>query len=102
MKRKAKKFLELSDQEKTQAASEFDKEFIADTFRPMTVTERARWQRIKRKLGRPREGEGVKVISLSVEKGLLKRSDALAKRLGISRAQLISRGLKRELQEAQR
>ena len=98
MKKKTKKFLELSDQEKTEAVREFDKEFIADTFRPMTAAERVRWQRIKRKPGRPRNGRGVKIISVSVEKDLLKQSDALAKRLGISRAQLISQGLKLRLE----
>jgi hypothetical protein len=90
-------FLSTVDQVKTEAARKFDKEFIADTFHPMTAAERARWQRIKRKPGRPRQGQGVKVISVSVEKNLLKQSDALAKRLGISRAQLIATGLRREL-----
>ena len=37
---------------------------------------------------------GVKVISVSVERGLLSKSDALASRLGISRAALIERGLR--------
>lgn len=68
----------------------------------MTAAERARWQRIKRKPGRPRNGRGVKVISVSVEKDLLKQSDALAKRLGISRAQLVARGLKGMLLTVQR
>jgi hypothetical protein len=81
---------------------EFDQEFIAEKFRPMTAAERARWRRIKRKPGRPRNGRGVKVVSVSVEKTLLKQSDALAKRLGISRAQLIARGLKGMLLTAQR
>jgi hypothetical protein len=34
------------------------------------------------------------VISVSVERGLLGRSDRLAKSLGVSRAALIERGLK--------
>ena len=99
---KGKKFLELSDQEKAETVREFDQEFIADTFRPMTVTERARWQRIKRKPGRPRQGKGHKVIAVSVEKELLKQSDALAKRLGITRAALIARGLQGVLTAAKR
>jgi metal-responsive CopG/Arc/MetJ family transcriptional regulator len=35
-----------------------------------------------------------KVISVSIEKGLLKQSDGLARRLGISRARLVARGLR--------
>jgi hypothetical protein len=99
---KPKRFLELSDREKTEAVREFDQEFIADKFRPMTATERSRWRRIKRKPGRPRNGRGVKVISVSVEKDLLKQSDALAKELGISRAQLIANGLRGVLATARR
>jgi hypothetical protein len=34
------------------------------------------------------------VISVSVERGLLSRSDSLAKNLSLSRASLIERGLK--------
>ena len=97
---KQKKFQALSDRQKTQAVREFDREFVVDTFRPLTAAERLRWRHIKRRPGRPRNGRGVKIISLSVEKELLKQSDALAKRLGISRAGLIARGLKRELADA--
>ncbi len=35
----------------------------------------------------------MKVVSVSVERRLLAESDALAKRLGISRAALVERGL---------
>jgi hypothetical protein len=101
-RKQAKPFWEMNTEELAAATAEFDKEFIADTFRPMTAVERARWRRIKRKPGRPRNGRGVKVISVSVEKELLKQSDALAKRLGISRAQLVARGLKGMLLTVQR
>lgn len=78
-------------------AAEFDKEFVADSFRAPTPRERVQWRRAKGKRGRPRQGRGVKVISVSVERGLLRQCDSLAKRLNISRASLISRGLKRML-----
>jgi hypothetical protein len=60
----------------------------------MTPAAQARWARAKRKPGRPRRGKGAKVISVSVERDLLSRSDALAKDLGLSRTGLIERGLK--------
>ena len=72
----------------------YDREMVIDEFGPMTAAARARWARAKRKPGRPRRGKGAKVISVSVERGLLSRSDALAKDLGLSRAGLIERGLK--------
>jgi hypothetical protein len=71
----------------------YDREMVIDEFGPMTAAARARWARAKRKPGRPRRGKGAKAISVSVERGLLSRSDALAKDLGLSRAGLIERGL---------
>ena len=72
----------------------YGREMAIDEFDPMTAAARARWARAKRKPGRPRRGKGAKVISVSVERSLLSRSDALAKDLGLSRAGLIERGLK--------
>lgn len=90
------KFLALSDEEK---AAEVRRAADAPS-RPLTVAERAEWKRVQAALkakhktrGRPVTGRGVKVISLSVEKELLARADAHAKRHGISRAQLVARGL---------
>ena len=77
--------------------SEFDREFVADSFKTPTPAARAQWLRAKRKRGRPRQGRGVKVISVSVEKSLLRQCDALAKQMGVSRASLISRGLRKIL-----
>ncbi len=74
-------------------AAEFDREFIADTFGPMDDEAKARHLRAKKKRGRPRVGAGSQVISVTIEKGLLKRADRLAKRLGMSRAKLIAVGL---------
>lgn len=76
-----------------EGTARYDREMVIDEFAPMTAVERARWARAKRKPGRPRRGKGAKVISVSVERGLLSRSDALAKDLGLSRAGLIERGL---------
>jgi metal-responsive CopG/Arc/MetJ family transcriptional regulator len=80
----------------------YGREFAIDEFGPMTAAERARWARAKRKPGRPRRGKGAKVMSVSVERGLLSRSDALAKDLGLSRADLIERGLQAVLAAAGR
>ena len=79
--------------ELAEKTARYDREMVIDEFGPMTAVERARWARAKRKPGRPRRGKGAKVISVTVERGLLSRSDALAKDLGLSRAGLIERGL---------
>jgi hypothetical protein len=67
---------------------------VIDDFGPPTAAARSRWEKARRRPGRPRRGKGAKVISVSVEKGLLSRSDSLARNLGLSRASLIERGLK--------
>ena len=74
--------------------AEFDREMVVDEFAAPSREDRARWTRAKRKPGRPRRGRGARVISVSVERDLLARSDALAKNLGITRAGLVARGLK--------
>ncbi len=73
--------------------ADLDREFVADTFRSPTKEEKRIWRRAKRKRGRPVRGKGCKIISLSIEKGLLVRTDRLARRKRVSRAELIARGL---------
>jgi hypothetical protein len=75
------------------ATREFDQEMVVKSSRPLNARERRLWKKARRKPGRPRRGAGVKVISVSVERGLLGRFDKLAKALGVSRAALIERGL---------
>jgi hypothetical protein len=77
--------------------ADLDQEFIVDTFKPLSRRQRARWERIKRKRGRPKVGRGAEVISVSVERELLARADRLAARLAIPRAALIARGLRAAL-----
>jgi len=91
-----KKFLEMTPDERDEYVKEFDKEFIADTFRPLTPKQRAAWERIRRKRprGRPVRGKGSTVISISVERELLAASDRLARKKHISRSSLIARGLR--------
>jgi hypothetical protein len=90
---KRRRPVEARAAELAEESSRYDREMVIDEFRPMSAEARARWSRAKRKPGRPRRGKGAKVISVSVERGLLSRSDALAKDLGLSRAGLIERGL---------
>jgi hypothetical protein len=89
-----KRISEMSADDLARATADLDREFVVDTFEPPGATEAARWRRVARKRGRPRVGQGVKVISVSVEKGLLAESDALARSLRVRRATLIARGLR--------
>jgi hypothetical protein len=93
MKKPTKPYSQMTTRELAEATAEFDREFIIDSCRPMTPAEKAQWERARRKPGRPRNGKGAKVISVSVEEDLLERSDRLARRLGVTRAGLIARTL---------
>jgi len=89
----------LPEEEKQRQLAEFDKEFVPT--RAPTPEERRRMAKAKaRGRGRPKVGEGAEKISLSVERGLLKRADALAKQRKISRAELVSAALQAELARA--
>src|SRR6185295_19147075 len=96
MKRKtkiSKPYWEMNTQELAEATREFDGDIDPRRLKPLSPEMRAQWERMKRKRGRPPVGEGSKVISLSVEKSLLRRSDNLAKKEGLTRAQLFARAL---------
>jgi hypothetical protein len=84
----------MTTRELDRQTREFSQEFVADSFGPPPRSARAQWARARRRAGRPKRGLGVKPVSVTIEAGLLARSDALARELRITRASLISRGLK--------
>ena len=99
---RAAKYELMKPEELRKATRAFDEEMVVDKSRPLTATERKAWETARRKPGRPRRGAGAKVISVSVERGLLARSDALARELGVTRASLIERGLRAVLEAGAR
>ncbi len=92
--RKKTQFERMNTSELAEATARYGQEMVIGEFGPPSAAARDRWERARGKPGRPRRGKGAKVISVSVERGLLSRSDSLAKNLGLSRASLIERGLK--------
>ena len=84
----------MSTHELAEATAAYGREMAIDQFGPPGKAARARWEKARRKPGRPLRGKGARVISVSVEQELLDRSDALARKMGITRARLIARGLK--------
>lgn len=96
-----KRLTEMNTEELAKATSEFDEEFVADRFGEPDEAARDKLDRAKRKPGRPVRGAGAKPISVTVEKSILARADALASKLGITRAQLIERALAEELARAE-
>lgn len=92
-------FLALSDAEKRKQTATFDREFVAEESRPMNTAEQTKWRRAKaeakkRLRGRPVKGEGVQVISLSMEKKLLRDADRVRAKLHKTRAQIVAEALR--------
>jgi len=83
-------------------AAALDRPIEFSETRPLTAAERRRWERTKRRPGRPRRGNGVRVISLSVEQSLLEQADLAARNAGLSRAALFEMGLRRVLKTVRR
>ncbi|MBL8795132.1 MAG: hypothetical protein JNM56_14580 [Planctomycetia bacterium] len=93
-KSKQKPYWEMTTEELAEATKEFDEEFVADTFRPLTPEERAEWEAIRRRLRADHAKNGEQTIAVRVDRDLLKRCTALAKKKKISRDALVARGLK--------
>ena len=87
---KRKPYWEMTGDELAAATKDFDAPFVVDKSRPLTPSERKRWRNLKRKRGRPKVGQGFKRISVSIERGLLGRVNALARKRGVNRSKLLA------------
>ena len=90
-------FSRLSSEEKERIYAEIDSAPVGKLWReskPLTAADRKRFAAVRKKMGRPKIGRGVKVVSVSVEADLLKSADAYAKRAGIGRTELFVKGLR--------
>ncbi|MCI0640375.1 MAG: ribbon-helix-helix protein, CopG family [Gemmataceae bacterium] len=74
--------------------AEFDREFVADTFRPLSPASKARWERIQAK------GKSKSKVTVELEQDLLDSLDRLAKKKGVSRNSLLKKGIRAVLEEA--
>jgi hypothetical protein len=97
-----KNYREMTPAELEAETTVFDKPLdIEKDTRPLTPEQQARFERFrtnvtkgKAPVGRPKVGEGAKIISISIEGGLLEQADAYAKVSGVSRSELIATGLR--------
>lgn len=91
---KQKPYWEMTTAELAEATKEFDEEFVADKFRPLTPKEHAEWECIRAKLVAEHQRNGEQTIAVRLDKQLLESCTALAKKKRISRDALVARGLK--------
>ena len=94
-----KKYSEMNTAELRAATKQYDREELGLPGKPLTAFDR-RLHAEARRRGRPRVGLGAEKIRVSLERDLLSQTDAAAKRLKVSRSQLIARCLRRTLKLA--
>jgi hypothetical protein len=87
-----KPYWEMNTAELAKATGDFDREGTILETSPLTRTMRNRWIKAGKR-GRPKMGKGSKRVLISMEKGLLQRTDRLARQRGIGRSELIAEGL---------
>jgi hypothetical protein len=93
-KSQTKPYWKMTTEEQRQATREFDEEFVAEKARPLTPEMEARWRRAKAKSPQADNGAGEQTIAVRLERALLDRCTALAKKKRISWDALIARGLR--------
>ncbi len=98
------RFLSLSDAEKEAEVARFDKPLPLDADglpgKPLTPAQRKRWDKIQKRLrGRPKIGRGAKILTVSIERGLLEKADAFARQHKLKRSEMVAHGLLRIMKE---
>ncbi len=93
-KKHQKPYWEMTTAELSEATRQFDEEFVAAKSRPLTPQEHVLWDEVKAKGPVTANGRAAATITVRLEKELLKRCTALAKKKRLSRDALIARGLR--------
>ena len=79
---------DMTPAELARATRKFDQPYVFEKARPMTASQRAQERKLRR--ARPKNGHPPQRVSISLQKNLLKQADALAKKKGLNRSQLIA------------
>lgn len=94
-----KEYWEMNTAELREATRQYDREELGLPGKPLTASDRkllAKARRRGRRLARPE----IMRVRISMEPALLTQTDATAKKWGISRSELIARGLRQVLKRA--
>jgi hypothetical protein len=93
-KKPQKPYWEMTTEELREATKEFDEEFVADRAKPMTAKMKAQWELAKAKFPRDEDEKTEQTVTVRLDKALLERCTALAKKKRLSRDVLVARGLR--------
>src|SRR5947209_8731931 len=87
-------FMAMSDAQRDAEVARFEREFVGIPGKPLTPAQKALHRRAARRAGRPKIGKGAERFTITLERELAKKADALAKRQRMSRSELIADGLR--------
>ena len=99
------RFIALSDAQKRRIVAEIEAETPEQRLaraKPLDAEGRRRHSLFKRRAGRPRIGTGSGTINvtISIERALLKKADAVARKNGLSRSELMARSVRAVIDSA--
>src|SRR6188768_498654 len=86
--KKRKRYDQMTTRELVAATREYDSPWTGKGLpgKPLTAADRAKHRQANLG-GRPRVGEGAKIVPISIERGLLRRANAYAKQHKLNRSQ---------------
>jgi hypothetical protein len=90
---KSKSFFAMTDAERDAEVARFDKEIRFEDTRPLSAESRLLWERARQARGRPKKAAKAARVLITVEPELLSLADRFARRHGLSRSEMIARGL---------
>jgi hypothetical protein len=90
---KSKSFFAMTDDERNAEVARFEKGVRFEDTRPLSAKSRLLWERVRQARGRPRKAAKAARVLITVEPELLSLADRFARRHGLSRSEMIARGL---------
>lgn len=93
------RFMALSDAQKDREVSKYDSPAAIPT-KPLRAKDKAMHRMAAKRSGRPRIGEGAKIVPVSIEGKLLRQADAFARAHQLKRSELVARGLRLAMSKA--
>jgi hypothetical protein len=93
-KQTPKPYWEMTTAELREATKQFDEPFVAEKSRPLTAEEQALWESVKAQPSGAENGQTEQTVTVRLDKTLLDRCTALAKKKRLSRDVLVARGLR--------
>jgi hypothetical protein len=91
-----KPYHKMTTAELAEATKEFERDAPLEQVKPLSPELKAKWERARRheaRPARPRVRKGARAVLVTIERGLLAHADTFAAAQGISRSELIARGL---------